>query len=82
MISRALAWAVGRRDLSLNELESSKFVEEEQELSRRYVGFKMPQIVNNREVEWTVRYTSLNFTREFQTGHIDLQAIYIELFKL
>ena len=47
-------------------------MEEEQELSCWRVGVEMPQIVNSREAKWTVRYTSLNFTREFQTGHIDL----------
>lgn len=71
MASRALAWATGRIDLSLTELGSSKFVEEEQELSCWHVGVEMP-IVNSREAKWTVRYMSLNFTREFQTGHIDL----------
>ena len=42
MASRALAWATGRIDLSLTELGSSKFVEEEQELSCWRVGVEMP----------------------------------------
>lgn len=42
MTSNILAWATGRIELSLTELESSKFMEEEQDLSCRHVDFEMP----------------------------------------